>query len=106
MLIGKSYISQSTAQIVIDLDGSPGLVVKGGDSWSEGHGFKSQHRILDGHFSHMFVVKIVMFVWKDENKWKKQIIVKSIEKLALKNLGSGKACKRKRAKRTTQAIAW
>ena len=47
-----------------------------------------------------------MFDWKDENKWKKQIIVKSIEKLALKNLGSGKACKRKRAKRTTQAIAW
>ena len=28
---------------------------------SEGRGFKSQHRILDGHFSHLFVVKIVMF---------------------------------------------
>ena len=25
---------------------------------------------LDGHFSRMFVVKIVMFVWKDENKQK------------------------------------
>ena len=80
----------------------------GGDSCSKDRGFESQRLILDGHdiFSHMFVVKIVMFVWKDENKWKKQIIVKSIEKLALKNLGSGKACKRKRAKRTTQAIAW
>ena len=44
-------------------DGSPGLVVKGGDSKSEGCGFESRHRILDGHFSHLFVVKIVtMFV--------------------------------------------
>ena len=30
--------------------GSPGLVVMGGDSWSEGRGFKSQLHILDGHF--------------------------------------------------------
>ena len=37
----------------------------GRDSNSEGRGFESQHRILDGHFSHIFVVKIVMmFVWK------------------------------------------
>ena len=43
---------------------SPGLVVMGGDSCSEGCGFESQCRILDGHdiFSHIFVVKIVMFV--------------------------------------------
>ena len=46
-----NYISQG---------GSPGLVVMGGDSCSEGRGFESQHRILDGHFSHLFVVKIVM----------------------------------------------
>ena len=26
---------------------------------SVGRGFKPQHRILDGHFSHLFVVKIV-----------------------------------------------
>ena len=77
-----------------------------GDSCLKGRGFEYHLNILDGQFLRMFVVKIVMFVWKDENKWKKQIIVKSIEKLALKNLGSGKACKRKRAKRTTQAIAW
>ena len=32
------------------LGGSPGLVVMGGDSRSEGRGFKSQCRILDGHF--------------------------------------------------------
>ena len=36
---------------------SPGLVVMGRDSHSEGCGFKSRHRILDGHFSHIIVVK-------------------------------------------------
>ena len=41
---------------------SPGLVVMGGDSCLEGCGFESQHCILDGHFSHIFVVKIVIFV--------------------------------------------
>ena len=34
------------------LGGSLGLVVMGGDSSSEGRGFKSKHRILNGHFSH------------------------------------------------------
>ena len=33
-------------------------MVMGGDSHSEGCRFKSWHRILDGHFSHIFVVKI------------------------------------------------
>ena len=37
-------------------------MVIGGDACSEGHGFESHHRILDGHFSHLFVVKIVLFV--------------------------------------------
>ena len=46
------------------LGGSPGLVVMGGDLCSEGRGFESQHRILDVHFSHLFVVKVVMFVLK------------------------------------------
>ena len=41
---------------------SPDLVVMGGESFSEGCGFESQHRILEGHFSHLFFVKIVMFV--------------------------------------------
>ena len=45
------------------LDGSPSLVVMGGDSYSEGCRFKSRHRILDGHFSHIFVIQIeIMFV--------------------------------------------
>ena len=39
-------------------------MVMGGDSCSEGRGFESMHRKLDGHniFSHIFVVRIVMFV--------------------------------------------
>ena len=32
---------------------------------SEGRGFESQHGILDGHFLHVFVVNIVLFVRKD-----------------------------------------
>ena len=31
---------------------SPGLVVLGGDSTPEGHGFESLHRMKDGHFSY------------------------------------------------------
>ena len=41
---------------------SPGLVVMGRDSHSKGCGFESGHCILDGHFSHIIVVKIVMIV--------------------------------------------
>ena len=40
------------------MGGSPGLVVMGGDSCSKGRGFESQHPMLDGHFSHLFVVKL------------------------------------------------
>ena len=43
----------------------PGLVVMRWDVQSGGHGLESQYRILTEHFSHWFVVKIVlMFVWK------------------------------------------
>ena len=35
-----------------------GLVVMGGDSCLEGREFESHHHVLDGHFSHIFVVKI------------------------------------------------
>ena len=52
--------------------GSPGLVVTGGDSFSKGREFESWNRTLDGHFfTYLFVVKFVMCVWKDENKWKR-----------------------------------
>ena len=40
---------------------SPGLVVIGGDTCFESRGFESQYRILDGHYSHIFVRKIEMF---------------------------------------------
>ena len=43
---------------------SPGLVVIGGGSCSKGHEFESRHHILDGYFSHLFVVRIVMFFVK------------------------------------------
>ena len=36
-------------------------MVMGGDSCTEGRGFQSQHLLLDGHFPHIFVVKIVIF---------------------------------------------
>ena len=36
----------------------------GGDSCSEGHGFESQYRLLDGHFLHLFIAKIVMLFEK------------------------------------------
>ena len=54
------------------LGGSPGLVVIGRDSRSEGRGFESRQHILNGHFSHIFVVKIEMiFFEKTENKRKR-----------------------------------
>ena len=40
--------------------GSSGLVVMGRDSDSEGRGFESQCRILDGRVSHVFVAKILV----------------------------------------------
>ena len=40
-------------------------MIMGGDSCSEGHGFESQCRILDGHFFTLICSKIVlMFVSK------------------------------------------
>ena len=55
-------------QLCRSLGMSPGLVVMGGDSCSEGRWFESQYSILDGHFSHWFVVKIVMFSCRKINK--------------------------------------
>ena len=37
-------------------------MVMGGDSCSEGCEFEFQHHLLDGHFSHLFVVKLVLCV--------------------------------------------
>ena len=58
-----STLGQFFPQRHISKGGSPGLVVgMGGDSCSEGCGFESQHRILDGHVSHLFVIKVLLFV--------------------------------------------
>ena len=36
--------------------------------WLKGRGFEYWRRILDGHFSHWFVVKIVLFFLKKRPK--------------------------------------
>ena len=47
----------------IQIEGrSPGLVVIRGDSCSEAREFESQHCYWMDIFSHLFVVKIVMFI--------------------------------------------
>ena len=71
-LLKTVWLISFAHQIIIYKGGSPGLVVLGEDSCSKGHELESQHHILDGHFSHLFVVKIVMCVWKDENKLKRR----------------------------------
>ena len=38
-----------------------GLLVMGDDSCSRGRGFESRRHVLDGHFSRLFAVKIVLF---------------------------------------------
>ena len=66
----QSCILRSYSIYKIDhcLGRCPRLVVMGGDSCSKGCGFESQHCILDGH---LFVVKILMFEWKERNKRKR-----------------------------------
>ena len=51
-------------------DGSPGLVVMGGESCSKGCEFKSRHHLLDGHFFTFICYKNCNVFEKDENKWK------------------------------------
>ena len=44
-------VSEVTAQTAVQIAPcSPALMVMGGDTYSEGRGFESQHCILDGHF--------------------------------------------------------
>ena len=57
-------------------------MVMGGDLYSIGRGFESQHWILDGRFLHYSVVKIVMFVGcrtkpkNNHNKFEKEKMYK------------------------------
>ena len=52
-------------------DRSPGLVVMGDNSCSKGRVFESWRPILDGHFSHCFVVKILLLFENTNNKQKR-----------------------------------
>ena len=45
-----------------------GLMVMGGDLRSRGRGFESQHRILDGHFSHLLYKLYCLFVESENNE--------------------------------------
>ena len=56
------------------LGGSPGPVVMGDDSVSLGRGFESWRQIMNDTwtFSHWFVVKIALSVWKDQKSTKKR----------------------------------
>ena len=54
--------------------GSPGLVAMGEDSFSGGRWLDSQHRLLDGHFLHLFVVSLLyLFVKGKINKKRLEI---------------------------------
>ena len=53
-----------------ELGGSPGLEVMGRDSHSEGCGFESRHRILDGHFF-TYCKNCNVCLKKTENKQKR-----------------------------------
>ena len=63
-------------------------MVMGGDSNSKGCEFESHHRILDGHFFHLFVVKIVMCVWKDEKMKKRPGLAHFLKKQASLRIGT------------------
>ena len=51
-------------------------MVIGGDSCSEGRGFESRHRILDGHFSHL-IVKIDVYLKRPTINNKKTVTLRS-----------------------------
>ena len=56
-------LSDSEDQVTnITLGGGPGLVVMGDNSYSRGRGFESRCNTVDGYFSHLFFVKMVLFV--------------------------------------------
>ena len=45
---------------------SPGLLAMEGNSYSECHGVKSQHFIMDGHILTLICFKIIMFAGKGQ----------------------------------------
>ena len=62
-------------------------MVMGGESRSKGRGFESRHCILDGHFSHIFVVKICNVCLKRPKINEKEAGVDPFKKEALWSVG-------------------
>ena len=75
-----SSYCEARKEVFLGLGGGPGLVVRGGDSCSRGCGFKSQHRILDRHFSHLFVIKIVFVYFQSLKGTKKRTGVANLKR--------------------------
>ena len=67
--------------------GSPGLVVMGGDSRSEGHGFESSTIYWMDIFSHIFVVKICNVCLKRPKINKKEARIGPFFKKNLNTIG-------------------
>ena len=73
----------------------PGLVVMGGVSHSKGRGFKSQHRILDGHFFTYICCEKFKFCLKRPKINKKEAGVGPFKKtnmLSLAKIAKNKFC--------------
>ena len=58
----SEYSVKETSKNVGRMGGSPGLVVMGGNSRTEGCEFESHHHILDRHFSNSFCVSFSLSV--------------------------------------------
>ena len=54
------------------IGGSPGLVVMGRESQSDGCGFESQHYLLEGHFFTLICYKNCPVCWKKIEKLKRK----------------------------------
>ena len=66
-----AFQSGNWAKSIFSLGRSPGLVAMAGGSCAKGHGFENSTEYWVDILSHLFVVRIVMFVWKGENKRKR-----------------------------------
>ena len=96
-LASLEYLSSSIVSLLSPTPPSQNVFrckknVPGLEPWSSGYGWqlmfkrswvqiRARIRILDGHFSHWFVVQIVWFVWKKtKNKRKKEAAVGPFKK--------------------------
>ena len=59
-------------------------MIMGGDSYSKGREFESRHHILDGPFSHYFVVKRLQCLFEKTKINEKEVGVGTFKKLICK----------------------